>query len=162
MDKKKLSNKHESDIAKALNGKTQIASGAIPLVGMKGDVITPDYLIECKATMKDTYVLKRKVIEKIEKEALKCFRFPLLAIRVKDKDYILFRLYDFFTSGSSDVYCASLSESKLLTADFLAGVEEAPAHIRLDKKEWVLCTLYHFKQRWFEGCVTLDYFKEGE
>ncbi len=37
MDRKKLSNKHEKDIAEALNGKVQIASGAIPLVGMKGD-----------------------------------------------------------------------------------------------------------------------------
>ena len=61
MDNKKLSNKHEQYIAKVLGGKTQIASGAIPLVGMKGDVVTKDFLIECKATDKPYYNLKRKV-----------------------------------------------------------------------------------------------------
>ena len=98
MDRKKLSNKHEKDIAEALNGKVQIASGAIPLVGMKGDIISPVYVIECKATLKDYYILKRKIVEKIEKEALKCGRVPLLAIRSSIGDFILFRVYDFFSN----------------------------------------------------------------
>ena len=86
------------DIAEALNGKVQIASGAIPLVGMKGDIISPVYVIECKATLKDYYILKRKIVEKIEKEALKCGRTPLLAIRTSIGDFILFRVYDFFSN----------------------------------------------------------------
>lgn len=114
MDKKKLSNKHEKDIAEIFSGRTQIASGAIPLVGMKGDVISPDYLIECKATTKTFYVLKRKVVEKIEKEALKCGRVPILAIRVSDTDYILHRVFD-FVDTLSDNEVIECKESLKLT-----------------------------------------------
>lgn len=93
---KYISNLHEKYIAERFRGKVQIASGAIQ--GLKGDCITSYALIECKCTEKASYVLKRKVIEKIEKEALNCCRVPLLAIRIQDKDYILYRLYDLFTA----------------------------------------------------------------
>lgn len=91
---KKISTPHEKEIAEHLKGRTVIASGAIS--GMKGDVITPQFLVECKATLKNFYILKAKVVRKIRSEALRVNRIPLLAIRVSGKDFILIRQYDFF------------------------------------------------------------------
>lgn len=120
MKPKKLSNKHETFIAESLGGKTVIASGALYFA--KGDVVTDDYLIECKATEKDYYILKGKILSKIENEALKCNRIPLLAIRVKDKDYIAYRAYDFYNYyNEGDVlYC---KESSKLSADILNYID---------------------------------------
>lgn len=91
---KKISTPHEKEIAEVFGGRTVIASGAI--AGMKGDVITPQELIECKATLKNFYILKAKVVRKIRGEALKVNRIPLLAIRIAGKDFIAFKQYDFF------------------------------------------------------------------
>ena len=120
MKPKKLSNKHETFIAESLGGKTVIASGALYFA--KGDVVTDDYLIECKATEKDYYILKGKILSKIENEALKCNRIPLLAIRVKDKDYIAYRAYDFYGYyNESDVL--DCKESSKLSVDILNYID---------------------------------------
>lgn len=120
MKPKKLSNKHETFIAESLGGKTVIASGALYFA--KGDVVTDDYLIECKATEKDYYILKGKILNKIENEALKCNRIPLLAIRVKDKDYIAYRAYDFY-NYYNEIDVLNCKESSKLSADILNYID---------------------------------------
>lgn len=120
MKPKKLSNKHETFIAESLGGKTVIASGALYFA--KGDVVTDDYLIECKATEKDYYILKGKILSKIENEALKCNRIPLLAIRVKDKDYIAYRAYDFY-NYYNEIDVLNCKESSKLSADILNYID---------------------------------------
>lgn len=120
MKPKKLSNKHETFIAESLDGKTVIASGALYFA--KGDVVTDDYLIECKATEKDYYILKGKILSKIENEALKCNRIPLLAIRVKDKDYIAYRAYDFY-GYYNEIDVLDCKESSKLSADILNYID---------------------------------------
>lgn len=152
LDKKKLSNKHEKDVAQFFDGKVQIASGAIPLVGLKGDVITQDYLIECKATEKSFYTLKRKVVEKIEKEAMKCGRVPLLAIRVINTDYILFRAYDFI-DPLEKVICAldlECRESVKLNETFLESSRDDTKYIRVGDKKWGLLALSTFSEYFLE------------
>ena len=152
LDKKKLSNKHEKDIAQFFGGKVQIASGAIPLVGLKGDVITQDYLIECKATEKSFYTLKRKVVEKIEKEAMKCGRVPLLAIRVINTDYILFRAYDFI-DPLEKVICAldlECRESVKLNETFLESSRDDTKYVRVGDKKWGLLALSTFSEYFLE------------
>lgn len=152
LDKKKLSNKHEKDIAQFFNGKVQIASGAIPLVGLKGDVITQDYLIECKATEKSFYTLKRKVVEKIEKEAMKCGRTPLLAIRVLNTDYILFRAYDFIDPLEKVICSLDLEcrESVKLNETFLESSKDDTKYIRVGGKQWGLLSLPTFSEYFLE------------
>lgn len=149
MDKKKLSNKHEKDIAEIFNGRTQIASGAIPLVGMKGDVISPDYLIECKATEKTFYALKRKVVEKIEKEALKCGRVPILAIRISNADYILCRVFD-FVDTFSEMEVLECKESLRLTSKHLDSIF---LPIKVGETLWALSPLNDFFDEYLEGNV---------
>lgn len=151
MDKKKLSNKHENDVAQFFNGKTQIASGAIPLVGLKGDVITTDYLIECKATTKDFYILKRKVVEKIEKEAMKCGRIPLLAIRVLNTDYILYRVFDFVGSLEKVDNSTEFKETLKLDSKVLGSSIDKAKYFKFDSKVWGLLSLPTFSEYFLEG-----------
>lgn len=92
---KKRSQKQEKSVARDFNAKVTIASGA--LWGMKADVRSDKFLIECKTTEKDYYPLTAKVWEKIEQEAIRDhMRIPLMAIDLEDKDrVIVFRPQDF-------------------------------------------------------------------
>lgn len=87
---KRRSQKQEKGVAKDLNAKTIVASGA--LWGAKGDVRNDLFLIECKTTEKDFYSITTKVWEKIDEEALKDgMRRPLLIVDLRDKDrYVVF------------------------------------------------------------------------
>lgn len=87
---KKRSQRQEKSVAKDLNARVTVASGA--LWGMKGDVRNEKFLIECKTTEKDFYTISTKVWEKIEEEALKDrMRTPLLIIDLEDTDrYVVF------------------------------------------------------------------------
>lgn len=81
MNVKKKSKLQEKQVAKDLDAKTVIASGA--LWGSKGDVRHDEFLVECKTTDKSFYSLTMKVWEKIEKEAIKdSIRTPLMCVDV--------------------------------------------------------------------------------
>lgn len=92
---KKRSQKQEKSVARQFNARVTAASGA--LWGMKGDVRNEKFLIECKTTEKDFYVLTSKVWEKIQEEATKDhMRIPLMMIDLEDNDrYVVFRPKDF-------------------------------------------------------------------
>lgn len=96
---KKASKKQEQGVAKALEGKTVIASGA--LWQSKADVRTDMFLVECKMTEKDSYTLKQSIVAKIVKEAIKdSIRNPLLAIQIAKKNFIMFRVRDCIVKDS--------------------------------------------------------------
>ena len=81
MQVKKKSQLQEKSVAKDLDAKTVIASGA--LWGSKGDVRHDEFLVECKTTEKSFYSLTMKVWEKIEKEAVRDgLRIPLMCIDI--------------------------------------------------------------------------------
>jgi len=63
----KASREQEKAVAKRLGGKVQPGSGSQWM--RKGDVSTPDFLVECKVTEKQSYRLTRAVLDKIEQEA---------------------------------------------------------------------------------------------
>ena len=107
---KKKSQLQEKSVAKDLDARTVIASGA--LWGSKGDVRHDDFLVECKTTEKPYYSLTMKVWEKIEKEAIKDgLRIPLMCIDINDgkdrfavfleKDFKHYKSYDDLYEGSS-------------------------------------------------------------
>lgn len=86
MKVKKKSQLQEKSVAKDLDAKTVIASGA--LWGSKGDVRHEEFLVECKTTEKHSYSLTMKVWEKIEKEAIKDgLRVPLMCVDTEDGEY---------------------------------------------------------------------------
>lgn len=92
---KKKSQKQESSVAKEMDARTVVASGA--LWGAKGDVRNDRFLIECKTTEKDFYTITAKVWEKIQNEATKDnLREPLLIIDLHDSEkerYVCFPYY---------------------------------------------------------------------
>lgn len=63
------SNRQEKKVAKAVSGKRTVNSGATPF--SKGDVVTTDWLIECKTRTKDcsSFTIKEDWLLKNEEEA---------------------------------------------------------------------------------------------
>lgn len=63
------SKQQEKKVAKAVNGKRTVNSGATPF--QKGDVATRDWLIECKTKTKDcsSFTIKEEWLLKNEEEA---------------------------------------------------------------------------------------------
>lgn len=72
------SQRQEKAVSIKFAGRKTIMSGALKFD--KGDVETPRYLIECKTTEKNSFILKKAVLEKIRIEAIKKNKYPLLSI----------------------------------------------------------------------------------
>jgi len=68
MNTRKFSKRQENFVAKKLNGKVQPNSGATPFC--KGDVVTDNWLIECKTSTKSTksMSIKKEWLDKLEEE----------------------------------------------------------------------------------------------
>lgn len=64
-----FSNKQEKSVAKTIGGKQTANSGATPF--QKGDVVTDDWLIECKTktSPSESMSIKKEWLEKNEEEA---------------------------------------------------------------------------------------------
>jgi hypothetical protein len=77
-----MSIEHEEYIAKELGGKRERASGAS--ITAPGDVITPEYLVECKVSESGSVSLNRKQWQKIREEAALRGRRPMGALRLRD------------------------------------------------------------------------------
>lgn len=83
----KQSQKHEKRLAKRVGGSVNAASGAF--WSRKGDVRSPEVLIEHKWTGKKSFTLKSDVLEKIVGEAILEGRMPILGIHLNGKNYTL-------------------------------------------------------------------------
>lgn len=82
MQVKKKSQLQEKSVAKDLDARTVVASGA--LWGSKGDVRHDTLLVECKTTDKAFYSLTLTTWEKIEREAVKDgLRIPVMCVDIK-------------------------------------------------------------------------------
>lgn len=80
MTKKEVSSKQEKVIAEYLGWKTVSASGARDF--HKGDIVSEDWLGECKTHMKETMKLSfnQSVFQKISDEAMSKFKKPVLFV----------------------------------------------------------------------------------
>ena len=63
------SNRQEKQVAKAVGGRQTANSGATKFV--KGDILTDDFLIECKTTLtpKKSFAIKKEWLDKNKEEA---------------------------------------------------------------------------------------------
>ncbi len=68
----------ERQVARRLGARLQPASGAIQEA--KGDMTTPMFLVEAKATERDSYSLKLDTLAKVAQEALSVAKEPALTI----------------------------------------------------------------------------------
>ena len=124
---RKRSQKQEKGVAKDLDAKVVVASGAI--WSAKGDCRSEKCLIECKTTLKDYYSVTAKVWEKIEEEALRDgMRVPLLIVDIKDKDrYVVFDPNYFEEVYLNNYECTYKGEPKSsfrVSPEFLDKCEE--------------------------------------
>lgn len=104
---RRKSQKQEKRTAKEFGGRTQLASGAIESVGMKGDIRTgetsssfnsSDYLIENKFTDSPKYKFELKTWKKIGEEALRDnMRIPMMQIDIQDTQVVVLELRDYLT-----------------------------------------------------------------
>lgn len=121
---KKRSQKQEKSVAKELDAKLVVASGA--LWSAKGDVRTYRCLVECKTTEKPYYSVTAKVWEKIEREACSdSMRTPLLIVDLEDKDrMVVFNPKYFIADLPSPYDCTSNGEDKKSYRISLSNLEE--------------------------------------
>jgi hypothetical protein len=89
----KQSQKHEKRLAKKVGGSKTAASGAF--WSRKGDVRSPDLLIEHKWTGKKSFSIKALEVEKIVMEAIIDSRMPVFGISLNSKNYVLLTEDDF-------------------------------------------------------------------
>lgn len=146
---KRRSQKQEKGVAKKFNARLTAASGA--LWGMKGDVRSDKYLIECKTTEKDYYTLTAKVWEKIQEEAIQDhMRTPLMVIDLKDTDrYVVFRPKDFNKSMVSPLLSSvQVNKSVRITSTMVGEMEtgdyiHSQQFILSGKQNNVLCVMMY-------------------
>ena len=146
---KRRSQKQEKSVAKKFNARVTAASGA--LWGMKGDVRSDKYLIECKTTEKDYYTLTAKVWEKIQEEAIQDhMRTPLMVIDLKDTDrYVVFRPKDFNRSIVSPLLSSvQVNKSVRITSTMVGEMEtgdyiHSQQFILSGKQNNVLCVMMY-------------------
>jgi hypothetical protein len=100
----KESRKHEDRLAKAVGGQRTAASGAF--WSRKGDVRSPDLLIEHKWTGKASVSVKAAVLEKIVTEAIIDGRMPVLGFHLNGEDYIMLTEDDFLELRQKLLECS--------------------------------------------------------
>lgn len=83
----KQSQKHEKRLADALGGRTVGASGAG--WSSKGDIRADDLLIEHKYTAKNSYSVSQTTWRKIETEAVKISRTPVLGLCINGLNLVV-------------------------------------------------------------------------
>ena len=104
----------EKQVASDLQGRVQIASGALD---DKADVRSGDFLCECKTTEKDFYTLKADTWNKIQKEAYKLGLCPIMCIQTNDEGVNLRqnKMYCVIRKADFDYYLARKLDSDLPT-----------------------------------------------
>lgn len=127
--------KQENKIAKDIQGKVTIASGA--LYFQKADVRNSKFLVECKTTEKKSFPLTTKIWDKIEKESLRDnMRIPLLCIDVEDgtndidnslvvfnwNDLVAYKEEGLFNNTKIDVEVLQLNKSVSVSKSHLEGI----------------------------------------
>lgn len=157
---KRKSMKQESRVAGDFGGKVQVASGAIPSVGMKGDVRTggssrfndTDLLIENKFTDKNYFTFTRAVWEKINREALRDgMRIPLLQVDTAHKKVFIMTLADFYGFYEEDYHHTHITETgtnqiRLKDQYLPDNYDDEAFRFTMPFGTFVIIDYYHFRE----------------
>ena len=79
--------KKETKDAKLFGGKRNKGSGNRWY--LPGDVKTPIYLIDSKATKHKSYSINIDTMDKLYEEALFSYRIPVLSLELQDKEFVV-------------------------------------------------------------------------
>ena len=77
---------YEADIARRTGGKTTPFSGAGVV---KEDVIDGDWLVQAKLTDKESYSLKRSILDELALNAVRQGKIPRLEVSINGKTYVV-------------------------------------------------------------------------
>lgn len=83
----------EKEVATTIGGKAVKGSGSSWHV--RGDVITNDYIVSCKATEKKQLILTAAMLDELEDIARGRKRTGIMALRIDDRDYVLLEIEHF-------------------------------------------------------------------
>lgn len=153
--KKERSKRQESRVAKEINGRVTIASGAIWIA--KGDVRSSYYLVECKTTEKKVYPLSIKTWLKITEEATNDgFRIPVMCVDLEDGVHkkAVFKCSDFFEDKPRRVVRSSglfYEEDDTIESEHYLTAKQVPITEK-DKVFYVSGKIEHVPMS-FELCV---------
>jgi hypothetical protein len=84
LTKRQRSKISERELAKTIGGRVQIASGALPVAALKGDVKTKFFLLDDKTTVAKSYSLKLEDFRKIRKQAFDARRRPGMRVHFEN------------------------------------------------------------------------------
>lgn len=91
--RQKSSVHQEETLATKLDGRRVAGSGNQP--GLKGDVKTSRWLIEAKQSSGTRFSLTLGLLRKIELEAIRAHRAPVMVIEMAGRSYAVLKLEDF-------------------------------------------------------------------
>lgn len=80
MTKRQRSQISERELASRVGGRVQPASGALPVVGLKGDVVTSKFLIDDKVTAKGSFSVSLALWRKLRSQAFHTRKLPAISI----------------------------------------------------------------------------------
>ena len=89
MNMKHLTNRQrskisEKELAKKIGGRVQVASGAMPVAGLKGDVKTKSFMLDDKTTGAKSYSLKLDDFRKMRLQAFQANRRPAMRVHFEN------------------------------------------------------------------------------
>jgi hypothetical protein len=134
-----MGREYEKTIAHMVNGRMVPASGSGKYD--KGDVESKSFLIDCKWTGRDQYILKRATFETIEKHALERQKCPAIIVGFGPRNIAIVDFERFLELDMTDV----ASEASLKVAGLFGQVEMM--HIKNPGHDWIsLTTVDHAGQ----------------
>lgn len=108
--------KQEQSVAKDINGRRSIASGALWF--SKGDVYNNNILVECKTTKSFKYTFKKSDFDTLTLEALQdSNKKPVMCISIAGKQLAIFREGDF--GNSKPIMCSSMDKTLTIKSESL-------------------------------------------
>lgn len=81
LTKRQRSKWSENKLAGVHGGRRQPASGALPVAGLKGDVITDRFMFDDKTTGAKSFSVNDATMQKLARDAFQARRMPLMHVR---------------------------------------------------------------------------------
>lgn len=110
----RASRAQESAVAKDLGGRVQVASGSRD--HLKGDVVLPEHLIECKRTDHKSYPLKLDEFRKVTLEAIMANRRAVMSIEIQKTKLAVIPWEDYLALVERDQNAVPSAGSKAAAA----------------------------------------------
>jgi len=90
LTKRQRSKWSETELAREHGGRRQPASGALPVAGLKGDVITNQFLFDDKTTGAKSFSVTDATMQKLARDAFQARRLPVMRVRFEATNHSVY------------------------------------------------------------------------